>query len=523
MIKYTPSSQLSISEFKMPFECSLDPTNRWVKLSSLVPWDLFASQYYASMSATCGAPAIDARIVLGVVILKHYLKLDDRGVIELIRENPYMQYFLGLKGFTDQPVFAPSLLVAIRKRIGLDIFDKLTVNLIKETEEATSKGKKKVTKKKDPPDIDPSDSSGSSGSSSPNQGKLQLDATVTDADIPYPTDLDLLNESREKSEELIDFLCKLLPEVSRPRTYRRVARKEYLHVSKQKKKSKKTLRRALRLQINYLERNIKSIYHLLDQLPSERLPFNKKQRTYFFVIQEVLAQQKQMFTEKKHSCSHRIVNIHQPHVRPIVRGKSGASVEFGAKINVSLQKGYARIDHFDWEAYNEGCDLISQVERYHSLHGYYPELLQVDKIYLTRANRTWLKERGIRHTGDPLGRKPKPENRSAYQKKKRRKESAERNQIEGKFGQGKNGYNLNNIRAKLSATSMSWIGAILFVMNLIRHGKGLFLSFFDWVRNKVDKYVYRLCFGSYKLDFINTKQCGLLSDNNSQQNMKSNN
>ncbi|MFA6335858.1 MAG: transposase [Bacteroidales bacterium] len=113
------------------------------------------------------------------------------------------------------------------------------------------------------------------------------------------------------------------------------------------------------------------------------------------------------------------------------------------------------------------------------LHGHYPELLQVDKIYLSRSNRNWLKERGIRHTGDPLGRKPKRENISVATKRKQRKESAERNQIEGKFGQGKRGYDLNNIKAKLPVTSMSWIGAIFFVMNLIRHGKGLFLAFFE--------------------------------------------
>jgi hypothetical protein len=188
-----------------------------------------------------------------------------------------------------------------------------------------------------------------------------------------------------------------------------------------------------------------------------------------------------MYRNKSHSSDDRIVSIHQPHVRPIVRGKAKAKVEFGAKINVSLQDGFARIDHFDWNAFHEGCDLPMQVERYRALTGHYPELVQVDRIYLNRENRAWLKERGIRHTGEPLGRKPEKTVKSYYTKRKERREAAERNQIEGKFGQGKNGYDLNHIRARLSSTSMSWIAAIIFVMNIIRHCRDFFASFMKWL------------------------------------------
>ena len=104
------------------------------------------------------------------------------------------------------------------------------------------------------------------------------------------------------------------------------------------------------------------------------------------------------------------------------------------------------MQHFDWNAFNEGVDLPMQVERYREFHGYYPALVQVDKIYLNRENRRWLKERGIQHTGDPLGRKQKVSSQTAYQKRKKRKDCAERNRIEGKFGQGKRGYGLNDIK-----------------------------------------------------------------------------
>lgn len=153
-------------------------------------------------------------------------------------------------------------------------------------------------------------------------------------------------------------------------------------------------------------------------------------------------------------------------------------LQFGAKINISLLDGYARVDHFDWDAFNEGQDLQAQIERFRKLTGKYPELVQVDKIYLTRENRRFLKEKGIRYTGEPLGRKPVKEIKSRYQKRKERREAAERNQVEGKFGQGKRGYGLNDIRTRLSSTSSSWIGAIIFVMNLIRHMRDIPVPYF---------------------------------------------
>ena len=86
---------------------------------------------------------------------------------------------------------------------------------------------------------------------------------------------------------------------------------------------------------------------------------------------------------------------------------------------------------------------------------------------LNRDNRKWLKSRSIRYSGKPLGRPPKIE-KTAYQKRKEKKEQASRNHIEGKFGQAKNGYNLNKIRARLKETSESWICGIFFIMNLTR-------------------------------------------------------
>lgn len=114
---------------------------------------------------------------------------------------------------------------------------------------------------------------------------------------------------------------------------------------------------------------------------------NKKPLKYFFVIQHALEQPMQMYITHTHSIPDRIVCIHQPHVRPIVRGKAGPNVEFGVKINIGFQDGYATTDHLDFNAFNESKDLIQQVEKYKDHHGHYPELVLVDQIYLNRENR----------------------------------------------------------------------------------------------------------------------------------------
>ena len=474
MFNYTPQNQLEIFDFKTEFESKLYPKNRWVKMAKLLDWDRLAAVYSQNFSSTMGAKGIDARIIIGALIIKHIEAKDDRGTIDAIKENPYMQFFLGFDHFSSEPVFDPSLFVHIRKRLGNEDFVKMNQAIIAKALNLNEKDKVKKNRK----NIDEDNFSNTDSSQgSTNKGKLQMDATIADAHIKFPTDLSLLNDSREKSEELIDRLCLSLS-LSKPRTYRREARKNWLNLSKSKKNSFKQIQNGIKKQLNYLKRNIKSIDKILDDNPLSLSFFDKKQYKYLLVIKELHRQQLEMFQEKKHTVDNRIVSIHQPHIRPMVRGKQGKKVEFGAKINLSLQQGYARIDQFNYEAFNEGTCLIEQVENYKKLNGHYPELVQTDEIYMTRENRKFLKDKNIRHTGKPLGRKPKVE-LSRYEKNKLKKERGERNHIEGKFGQGKSKYKLNKIMARLAQTSESWIGAIFFVMNILKLSKEYFWLFLN--------------------------------------------
>jgi hypothetical protein len=476
MVKYTSHRQLSFEEFETHLGKPLDGNNRWVRLSNHIPWDDLVAIYARSLRSDFGRPSVDARVVIGAMLIKHIKSLTDEETIEEIRENPYLQYFIGLKEFSYERVFDPSLFVTLRKRMGVAVFDEMTEAFIKKLEavKQTKRSKKASGKKKETSAVsenkgDDVDAS-ASFSSDQHKGLLLIDATVAPQDIRYPTDLDLLNRCREDSEKIIDELYEPAPGKRKPRTHRKNARQDYLSAARKRKKSGKMMRKALRKQLNYLKRNIKTIHALLD---SNFQAISARSLHRFWVIQEIYRQQKQMYDGRSHRISNRIVSVSQPHVRPIVRGKSGKAVEFGAKISASVVDGFAFIDRIGWDAYNESGDLKVQVERYRQRHGYYPEAVIADQIYGTRANRDYLKRRGIRFSGKPLGRPPKL---SKEQKKALVKEARLRNGIEGKFGEGKRKYDLGIVKAKTLATSESWIAAVFFAMNIAHWLRACFFA-----------------------------------------------
>ena len=509
MIKYTPANQLTLEGFKHPFDQQLSGDNRWVKLASLLPWDALASVYCKQLSSISGRESIDVRMVIGAIIVKHKLSLDDRGTVAMISENIYLQYFCGLKSFQTALPFHPTVFVDIRKRMGASEFDSWNTLIIEKADALKPKPKQGISKKKNNQGKDDAGKGSDNNNVGLHKGKLKIDASVASQKITFPTDAKLLNKCREESERLIDILYKRTDLIQKPRTYRRVARSEWLSFSKKKKKSKKGIRKFIGKQLQYLRRNLDYITSLLDKIEllqsqevnslgvksafAQKFPTTKRDQKIYWVIQHIYEQQKYMYDQKTHQCPDRIVNIYQPYVRPIPRGKDKAGTEFGAKISASEIDGMSRVEHISWDNFNESQDLELQIELFKQTYGHYPELLLADRIYLNRANRKLLKEKGIRIVGKPLGRPPKEE-LNAYQKRKRKKERNQRNLIEGKFGQAKNAYGLNNIQAKRSDTSESWIGAIFFIMNLVSLGKiaKKFPSFWILLVSQIEIYVKRV-------------------------------
>ena len=456
---YNSQSQLLLPGFESPFSRHLNPLNRWVVLASKMPWDSLVEIYQSQMhNSRTGADGINPRVAIGALIIKHMCDLSDRETVLQIQENMYMQYFIGFSSFSDEEPFDPSLFVGFRKRLGIEQLNAINEKILGLSKEvlpamADSTGGPEGEANGSPVQDAPKEEGNANG----NMGRLIVDATACPQDIRYPTDLDLLNDARKKSEELIDHLFQPCRHLSKPRTYRKVARTVYLKTAQKRHKTKREIRNAVKRQLNYLKRNIKSIHKLLEAY--DVAPLDGHQYKYLLVIQTFYDQQATMHVQRIHRVEHRIVSIHQPHVRPIVRGKATAKVEFGAKIEVSIMNGFSFLEELSWEAYNEGTRLMNTVEKYKKRFGYYPKEVLVDKIYCTRDNRSALKKLGIQLRGKPLGR---PKAVEAHVS------PGERNPIEGKFGQAKTAYGMNRIKARLQQTSQSWIASIIMVLNLVK-------------------------------------------------------
>lgn len=487
MIRYTPSREISLSLFSTPFEQSLNPNNRWVLMEGLVPWDEMAKVFFKCMSSNMGRATIDLRVVMGALLVKHIEDLSDEDTITYIQENIYAQFFVGLSSFQAEPIFVPSLFVEIRHRLGFDGSQALNDELIKQ---AKSLGviKHRAGKQTEQPKDQSAEPSGTVEPALPNKGTLALDATVGPLHIAFPTDCGLLNHAREHSERLIDLLYLSAPEQwpVKPRTYRRKGRKDYLIFSKKRQKSKKLIRQAVGKQLRYLRRNLGTLRRMLDLLEEQKLPIvwkYKDWRTYW-IIQELYRQQDILFKDGRKRIADRIISIEQPHARPIKRGKLGKKdTEFGPKMNVSLSEGIARVDQIDFNNFNESTYLQDQIEAYKALYGYYPAEVLVDKIYRTRANRKYLKDRTIAMSGPPLGRK---QSQTKAQKEKQRKRNNKRNAIEGKFGQAKLKYGLDELFTRRPDTTKAEINLIFMALNLLRMAKAIYLSFFS-LFDRLDK------------------------------------
>jgi len=456
LLSYTSPRQQILPGFEHPFERELDLSNRWVVLSHLIPWDEICGIYYRQVGiSSTGRPGLNPRVAIGSLIIKYLCNLDDRETVEQISENLYMQYFLGYPSFTTERPFDASLFVDLRKRLGIETINAINERIVSLRTQLLDNH---------PPEAsldaegNTGDNEGEKEEKIENRGRVLFDATACPQDIAYPTDLTLLSDAREVSERLIDELYQPLLHKAKPRTYRKIARKDYLRTAQKKNKTKKEIRNAIRKQLGYLKRNINSIHTLLDAY-QDVFPLKGKDRKYFYVIQTLFEQQLEMYKNRTHTIEHRIVSIHQPHVRPIVRGKSQSKVEFGSKIHVSLIDGISFLDELSWEAFNEGSHMEEYVERYRERFACYPREVLADKIYCTRDNRKMLKGKGIRLIAKPLGR---PSAVSIHVS------PGERNPIEGKFGQAKTGYGLNRIKARLKDTSESWIAGIFLVLNLVK-------------------------------------------------------
>jgi hypothetical protein len=284
---------------------------------------------------------------------------------------------------------------------------------------------------------------------------LIIDATAVPVSIAYPTDINLLNQAREKAEKIVDAVYGNLGE-KKPRMYRENAHKDYLKMVRKKRLTPAKRRSGLRKQLNYLKRDFK-------YLDSKTL--SDKQQVQIEFLNKLYDQQRYMYDHKTHRVPDRIVSLAQPFIRPIVRGKAKAKVEFGPKLDLVNESGVFHIAKYQYDPYNESSTLPLAVEDYKDRHGHYPKQVLADKLYQTRDNRMFCKNLGIKMSGPKLGRPRKDE---TIDKKAEYEADRKRTEIERDFSHLKRSFGLGLLRTKLEATQYCEVQIAIMCENIDR-------------------------------------------------------
>jgi hypothetical protein len=436
---YRPKDRQTLPLFPelFPLGGGLRADNRWVRLGNLVPWGELEDLYRSYFSAGRGRPAKDARLFCGLLIVKHVDRESDEGVVGRFAESPYVQWFCGYDRFVTEDVIDPSLLSKTRRRLGARFFadfeEKLIVVLVE----------RKILK----------------------PGSHLLDATVVPANVEYPTDVKLLGRAREWLVTTLKGLRKKLDVQGKIRTYCRVANLFFVNFQKKRRKTRAMVRLARGKMLRFVRRNLRQMEEFIRE-HGRRLSERERAglRRRLDTIRTIYAQQFEMWKTKAYRCANRIVSLHLPHVRPVVRGKDGKDVEFGPKALLSWTGRFAFLDKLAFEVYNEGSYLGESLAKYKERFGKYPKDSTGDGIFGTRDNRGMLKELKIKGGFKALGRGARQRiNRQWF----RCKQALRSSRMEGLIGNGKNHYGLDRILYTIPGGEEIWTRNCLMAMNLV--------------------------------------------------------
>ena len=472
MYKFDRNHQFSLNDFNQPLGMKMDPENRWEKKAAMIPWDEIEDRYAGLFPSEVGMPAKPLQTALGSLLIQKEYGYSDRELVEQIKENPYYQYFIGLPGYEYKAPFVPSLLVEFRKRLDENILAEINemiavYNNPDDSSDDDSKGGGNSA------DNTSNENNTDAASEPENVGTLILDATCAPQNIAFPQDINLLNEARENLESMIDQIC-CEYNFYKPRMYREKARESYLALAKCRKRTGKRIRKAIGQQLRFISRDLGYIdmFVLYNDVV-----LTEKQKNRLDVIKELYEQQKYMYDNKTHKVKDRIVSISQPYIRPIVRGKAKAPVEFGAKLDMSIdEKGFARLEKLSFDAYNEQDVLVTAIENYRKRTGHYPERVLVDQIYRNQKNRAYCKNKKIRISGKALGhpkKKPSPE-----EKKTAHQDNTDRIEVERGFSLAKRCFGMGLITTKLDITTRSSIALSILAMNISNLARAILFAIF---------------------------------------------
>jgi IS5 family transposase len=366
-------------------------------------------------------PFLKVEGAIALMVLKHYLGLSDELLIERLNTDWSMQYFCGVQ-LGVRKIKDKNLVSYWRSYLGthLDMaqLQSILADYWKPYMEQTH-----VT---------------------------LMDATCYESHLRYPTAVKLLWESIVKIYGIVEQKRSGLKLRSTRSNYGK-HKQLYMLFQRNRKKTKRKEKKLRKQLLKYLLRLMQG----LDDLQHKhRYSYSNKEQKLLSTIKTVYEQQHELLYGSSEKIPHRIVSLNKPYIRPIVRGKEIKAVEFGAKVHKVQVSGISFIEHLSYEAFNEGTRLKQSVAFHQKYFGKLRQL-GADAIYATNENRRYCSKLGIATSFVAKGK----EGKLAHQKRTMRSAlSVVRGTVlEGSFGNEKNHYLLNKIKAKTQATEIAWI------------------------------------------------------------------
>lgn len=342
-MKAKPLEPISTPDlFRSELKSILNLSHELCRLSELIQWQRFDEQFSELFPSSRGCPATPARLIVGLLYLKHAFNLSDEALIERWIENPYWQYFCGEVYLRHDFPVDPSSLTRWRKRLGeagceLLLQEMLQVGV-----------KTKAVKLED-------------------MKKVIVDTTVQEKAITHPTDAKLFHVGRK-------WLVRLAKKhgLELRQSYERLSKKTlfqancYARASQFKRAKKKT--KTLKTYLGRVYRNI------VRELSS------REELTIYF--QEALKRIQQLLQQSKHSVN-KLYSLHAPEVECIAKGKAHKKYEFGVKTSlVTTHKNnfVIGIKTFAGNPY-DGHTLKSALDQVQMLVGRRPDYCYADRGY----------------------------------------------------------------------------------------------------------------------------------------------
>jgi IS5 family transposase len=346
----------------------VDKNHELIKISDAIDWVSLSERLAPFYCSNNGRPTKPSRAKVGLLILKHLYTLSDENVVDMLKRDIYAQYLCDVSLKEAQKFINPSTLTYFRKQIGAE-----GVKLI-ETEVLNT------LKKTNPP----------------RGRRLVTDTTVMPVNIAYPTDVNLLDKIRCKAVEYLDkaksFGAKSY------RTYQRTARKIVITYQKIRKHTTQSRRKVQKKLLQFSRRNVEQLNDAVKTVQRSTEPTSKqfiqKTKRFLQTAQNILTQQKAIYHNQK--VSERIVSVDKTHIRPMVRGKYPAEVEFGPKLLVNLQDDYLFLEDVQFNNVSDTQLLKTSIESYKERFGKFPTQLATDRGFWSKENRQLAEDYGIK-------------------------------------------------------------------------------------------------------------------------------